>query len=55
MVNEEKEHVGNLPVNVFPISAEGGRGRRGGEGDCFTCIDKLRLPTKRTELIVGLI
>lgn len=31
MVNEEREHVGNLPVNVFPISAEGGRGWRGGE------------------------
>lgn len=29
MVNEEKEHEGNLPVNVLPISAEGGRGRRG--------------------------
>lgn len=26
MVNEEREHVGNLPVNVFPISAEGGTG-----------------------------
>lgn len=31
MVNEEREHVGNLPVNVFPISAEGGRGWQGGE------------------------
>ena len=31
MVNEEREHVGNLPVNVFPISAEEGRGWRGVE------------------------
>lgn len=26
MVSEEREHVGNLPANVFPISAKGGRG-----------------------------
>lgn len=24
MVSEERERVGNLPVNVFPILAEGG-------------------------------
>lgn len=28
MVNEEREHVGNLPVNVLPILAEGGRAER---------------------------
>lgn len=28
MVNEKREHVGNLPVNVFPISAGGGRGQK---------------------------
>lgn len=26
MVSEERERVGNLPVNVFPILAEGGAG-----------------------------
>lgn len=26
MVSEEGEHVGNLPANVFPISAEEGGG-----------------------------
>lgn len=29
MVNEEREHVSNLPVNVFPISAEGDGGWQG--------------------------
>lgn len=28
MVSEEREHVGNLAVNVFPILAEGGRAER---------------------------
>lgn len=27
MFSEEKERVGNLPVNVFPILAEGGQGK----------------------------
>lgn len=31
MVNEEREHVGNLPVNAIPISVQEGSGLRGGE------------------------
>ena len=30
MVSEEREHVGNLLVNVFPISAGEDRGWQGG-------------------------
>lgn len=40
MISEEREHVGNLPANVFPISARGGGGVVE-QSDYFTCIDKL--------------
>lgn len=40
MVKEGREHVGNLPVNGFPISAEDGGVWRRVRTDCFTCIDK---------------
>ena len=56
MINEEKEHVGNLPVNVFPISAEGGRQRAAGRRD-KTILHVLTIkdvPLKRTELMIGL-
>lgn len=49
MVNEEREQVGNLPVNVFPIPA---RKADGAEVDTTL---HLLIKTERIDIIVALV
>lgn len=49
MVNEEREQVGNLPVNVFPIPA---RKPDGAEVDTTL---HLLIKTERIDIIVALV
>lgn len=49
MVNEEREHLGNLPVNVFPIPA------RKADSDEVDTTLHLLIKMERKEIIVALV